>query len=91
MRRVRIAESTQLPVKLRFTLHDLNQSGVVMAQQCDICGKKPQAGNRISHAHNVTKRRWNINLRPVHARVGAATKRMRVCTSCLRSGKVVKA
>ncbi len=44
-----------------------------MAQQCDICGKKPQAGNRISHAHNVTKRRWNINLRPVHARVGAAT------------------
>jgi len=27
----------------------------------------------------------------VHARVGAATKRMRVCTSCLRSGKVVKA
>ncbi|MGC2021217.1 MAG: L28 family ribosomal protein, partial [Candidatus Sulfotelmatobacter sp.] len=41
--------------------------------------------------HNVTKRRWNVNLRPVHARVGAATKRIRVCTSCLRSGKVVKA
>ena len=35
-----------------------------MAQQCDICGKKPQSGNRISHAHNVTKRRWNVNLRP---------------------------
>ncbi|MGC2021329.1 MAG: 50S ribosomal protein L28, partial [Candidatus Sulfotelmatobacter sp.] len=34
-----------------------------MAQQCDICGKKPQFGNRISHAHNVTKRRWNVNLR----------------------------
>ncbi|MGD0989407.1 MAG: 50S ribosomal protein L28 [Candidatus Sulfotelmatobacter sp.] len=62
-----------------------------MAQECDICGKKPQFGNRISHAHNVTKRRWNINLRAVHARVGATTKRMRVCTSCLRSGKVVKA
>jgi large subunit ribosomal protein L28 len=62
-----------------------------MAQQCDICGKKPQFGNRISHAHNVTKRRWNVNLRPVHARVGAATKHIRVCTSCIRSGKVVKA
>jgi large subunit ribosomal protein L28 len=62
-----------------------------MAQQCEICGKKPQAGNRISHAHNVTKRRWNVNLRPVHARVGPATRRMRVCTSCLRGGKVVKA
>jgi len=49
-----------------------------MAQQCEICGKKPQFGNHISHAHNVTKRRWNVNLRPVHARVGATTKRMRV-------------
>ena len=28
-----------------------------MAQVCDICGKKPQFGNNISHAHNVTKRR----------------------------------
>jgi len=62
-----------------------------MAQQCDICGKKPQAGNRISHAHNVTKRRWNINVRPVHAKVKGQGKWIRVCTSCLRSGKVVKA
>jgi large subunit ribosomal protein L28 len=62
-----------------------------MAQVCEICGKGPQFGNNISHAHNVSKRRWNVNLRPVHAKVGAATKRIRVCTSCLRSGKVVKA
>jgi large subunit ribosomal protein L28 len=89
--RPRFAESGQVPVKFRLALQVLNSLGVVMAQQCDICGKKPQAGNRISHAHNVTKRRWNVNLRPVHARVGATTKRMRVCTSCLRSGKVVKA
>jgi large subunit ribosomal protein L28 len=62
-----------------------------MAQECALCGKKPQFGNHISHAHNVTKRRWNVNLRSVHARVGASTKRMRVCTSCIRSGKVTKA
>lgn len=62
-----------------------------MPQQCEICGKKPQSGNRISHAHNVTKRRWNVNLRSVHARVGKITRRMRVCASCLRSGKVAKA
>ena len=61
-----------------------------MAQQCDICGKKPQAGNRISHAHNVTKRRWNINLQSVRALVKGAGKRMRVCTSCIRDGKVQK-
>lgn len=62
-----------------------------MAQVCQICGKKPASGNNVSHAHNVTKRRWNVNLRPVRAKVGGATKRIRVCTSCLRSGKVVKA
>jgi len=86
-----VAVSLDHAVKYEFACQPLNLSGVIMSQQCDICGKKPQAGNRISHAHNVTKRRWNVNLRPVHARVGATTKRMRVCTSCLRSGKVVKA
>ena len=61
-----------------------------MARVCDLCGKGPRSGNNISHAHNVTKRRWNVNLKPVHARVGGSTKRMRVCTSCIRAGKVVK-
>ena len=64
-----------------------------MAQVCEVCGKGPQFGNNISHAHNVTKRRWNVNLRPVRARLKTSNlpaKRMRVCTSCLRSGKVVK-
>ena len=61
-----------------------------MAQQCDICGKKPQAGNRISHAHNVTKRRWDLNLQSVRAVVNGAARRLRVCTSCIRNGKVQK-
>jgi len=77
--------------KIVVSSRHLKGSIGLMAQQCEICGKKPQSGNRISHAHNVTKRRWNVNLRNVHARVGATTKRMRVCASCLRSGKVVKA
>jgi large subunit ribosomal protein L28 len=62
-----------------------------MAQVCEICGKRPMSGNNISHAHNVRRRRWNVNLRPVHAQVKGGSKRMRVCTSCLRSGKVTKA
>jgi large subunit ribosomal protein L28 len=62
-----------------------------MAQVCDVCGKKPQFGHAISHAHNVSNRRWNVNLRPVRARVGTTTKRMRVCTNCLKSGKIQKA
>ena len=62
-----------------------------MARVCDICGKGPQFGNNIGHAHNKTKRRWNVSLRPVRARVNGATKRICVCTGCLRSGSVVKA
>jgi len=38
----------------------------------------------------VSRRRWNVNLRPVRARVNGANKRVRVCTTCLKSGKVVK-
>lgn len=62
-----------------------------MASVCEVCGKGPQFGNNISHAHNVTRRRWNVNLRQVRAVVNGASKRIRVCTSCLKSGKVVKA
>jgi large subunit ribosomal protein L28 len=62
-----------------------------MAKVCEVCGRGPQFGNRISHAHNVTKRRWNLNLHTVHALVKGAAKRIRVCASCIRSGKVIKA
>ena len=62
-----------------------------MAKVCDLCGRGPMFGNRVSHAHNITKRRWNINLQSVRAVVKGATKRVRVCTSCIRNGKVQKA
>jgi large subunit ribosomal protein L28 len=62
-----------------------------MAKMCDVCGRGPQFGNRISHAHNVTKRRWNVNLQRVHAVVKGAPTHIKVCTSCIKSGKVEKA
>ena len=62
-----------------------------MAKVCEVCGKGPQFGHRVSHAHNVSNRRWNVNLQQVRAVVKGAAKRMRVCTSCLRNGKVQKA
>ena len=61
-----------------------------MAQVCDICGKGPQFGNNISHAHNVTRRRWNPNLQTVKAVTNGIGKRVRVCTSCIKAGKIVK-
>jgi large subunit ribosomal protein L28 len=62
-----------------------------MAQRCDICGKGPQFGNRVSHAHNVTHRRFNPNLQEIRTELSNGTRRrVRVCTRCLRSGKVAK-
>jgi large subunit ribosomal protein L28 len=62
-----------------------------MAKVCDLCGRGPQFGTKVSHAHNLTKRRWNINLQEVRATVKGAAKRIRVCTSCIKNGKVQKA
>ena len=63
-----------------------------MSQVCSVCGKGPQFGNNVSHANNKTRRRWNPNLHEVKAKApnSTNTKRVRVCSSCLRGGKVVK-
>jgi len=62
-----------------------------MAQRCEVCGKGPSYGNVVSHANNTRRRRWNANLRSVRALVGGTRRRVKVCTVCLRSGKVRKA
>ena len=61
-----------------------------MAKQCDICGKLPVVGRTLSHAHNVRARRFEPNLQRVRALVNGGTRRLRVCTLCIRSNKVVK-
>ncbi|HXE31632.1 MAG TPA: 50S ribosomal protein L28 [Terriglobales bacterium] len=61
-----------------------------MARVCELCGKGPQFGNRISHAHNVTKRRWNVNLQRTRVQSGGGTVKARLCTACLKSGKLSK-
>ncbi|MDK2954510.1 MAG: large subunit ribosomal protein [Desulfovibrionales bacterium] len=64
---------------------------VAMSQVCDICGKGPQSGNNVSHANNKTKRRFLPNLQRVRVQnEDGAVRRIKVCTRCLRSGKVVK-
>ncbi len=62
-----------------------------MARMCEICGKKPIVGGRISHAHNVSKRRFNPNLKQVRALAAGRTRTMVVCTACIKSGRVQKA
>ncbi|MGQ9495129.1 MAG: 50S ribosomal protein L28 [Thermoanaerobaculaceae bacterium] len=62
-----------------------------MARVCELCGKSIMTGRQISHAHNVSKKCWRPNLHVVRARFGTTTRRVKVCTRCLRSGHIHKA
>ncbi len=62
-----------------------------MAKVCDICGKGIVTGIQVSHSHIRTKRTWNPNLQKVRAIVNGTPTRVKVCTRCLRSGKVQRA
>ncbi|MBN2468560.1 MAG: 50S ribosomal protein L28 [Deltaproteobacteria bacterium] len=62
-----------------------------MSRKCEICGKGPQVGFTISHAHNKTKKVWYPNLQKVRVGERGARKRVVVCTQCIRSGFLRKA
>ncbi|SFM88947.1 50S ribosomal protein L28 [Thermodesulforhabdus norvegica] len=62
-----------------------------MAQRCYICGKGPVSGHNVSHANNKTARRWVPNLQRVkHVCDDGRIRKVRVCTRCIRSGRVNK-
>ena len=75
-----------------------------MAKVCYICGKKPVAGRRITRRGlakkkggvgqritGISRRRFLPNLQSVKAIIDGARKKIRVCTKCLKAGKVIKA
>jgi len=62
-----------------------------MSRECELCGKKRQIGHNVSHANNKTKREFRPNLVKVRAKIDGSVRRVRICTRCLRSGKVEKA
>ena len=61
-----------------------------MSKVCHSCGKRPATGNSRSHSMVATRRRFNPNLQKVRAVLSGVQKRVKVCTRCLRSGKVTK-
>ena len=62
-----------------------------MANFCYVCNKGPASGNRVSTANNRTKRRFMPNLQRVRILENGRTVRVRICTRCLKAGKVQKA
>jgi large subunit ribosomal protein L28 len=61
-----------------------------VAAVCDVCGKGPNFGNNVSFSHRRTPRRFNPNIQRVRAMVGKTPRRLNVCTSCIKAGKVTR-
>ncbi len=62
-----------------------------MSKVCTVCGKKPSTGYNVSHSQRHTKRRWLPNLQSVRISTPQGNRRTRVCTSCIKAGKINKA
>jgi large subunit ribosomal protein L28 len=75
-----------------------------MSKVCDICGKGVRMGNRIVrhglakkkggvglHTTGINARRFLPNLQRIRVLVNGGTKTRRVCTGCIKAGKIVKA
>jgi large subunit ribosomal protein L28 len=75
-----------------------------MARECQVCGKRPVLGNQVTHrgkakylggvgtkVTGITRRQFRPNLQSVHiTTANGASKTVKVCTQCIRSGAVTK-
>ncbi len=74
-----------------------------MSRKCEICGKSTAVGNQITtrgkakylggigiRITGVTKRKFKPNIQRVRAEINGVVRRVKVCTRCLKSGKVKK-
>ena len=59
--------------------------------KCEICDKGAHFGNAVSHSHRRSNKMWKSNIKSVKVKVNGGAKKMYVCTSRLRSGKVERA
>ncbi len=56
-----------------------------MASRCDVCGRRPQYGSKVSHSNRHTNRRFLVNVQHRRLTIGGVTRNVYVCTRCLRT------
>ena len=59
--------------------------------KCEVCGKGVSFGIKVSHSHRRSNRMWKPNVRSVKAVVNGTAKTVKICSRCLRSGKIQRA
>ena len=62
-----------------------------MSQVCSVCGKHPVAGRNVSHSHRVTNRIYRPNVQKLTVDISGHVQKIRICTKCLKAGKVKRA
>ena len=61
-----------------------------MSKKCEVCGKTPLKAAKLTFSHKQIVKRQSPNLQEIRVNVNGQAKKMTVCTSCLRAGKVQK-
>ena len=61
-----------------------------MSRVCEICGKNPHAGRSVSHSHRVSNRMFIPNIHSLYCIVDGERRKVKVCSKCLKAGKVVR-
>lgn len=61
-----------------------------MSRQCEICGKTPLKSAKLTFSHKQIVHRQAPNLQTVKVCENGTVKKITVCTSCLKAGKVQK-
>jgi len=59
-----------------------------MSRQCEICSKKPLKSASLTFSHKQNVKRQAPNLQSVKVCVNGETKTIKVCTSCIKAGKI---
>jgi large subunit ribosomal protein L28 len=75
-----------------------------MSRQCEVCGKAAKLGNQITQrgkakylggngrkTTGISRRQFRPNLQRIQVQEGGSVVRKRVCTQCIRSGRITKA
>jgi len=87
---VRLPAGAPAPTRRAHLNVETRSQEYTVAAVCDICAKGPGFGHNVSHSHRRTKRRFDPNIQRVRAVVDGTPKRLNVCTSCLKAGKVTR-
>jgi large subunit ribosomal protein L28 len=62
-----------------------------MSRECEICGKTPLKAAKLTFSHKQNVHRQAPNLQTMKANLNGTVKKIKVCTSCIKAGKVHKA